>query len=255
MKNNQDIEYKKFIDYNNAILNNENYFKKLLENPYENEKNEGYLIDFNDLEEVKQKLNHNEFKKYYNKQDEIIINFDKEKFNNIKKIKQIKFKDSKYLISMILNDNKFLLINSELWNLISDENNKNDKPYIFTIHKKSIINLIFKSNEKIFLKYNNFYFDKNSISFTIPYFEEIKEIYEAIDTYYYFEKKFLSNIEKNKCNSNQSYLVSESWLNEWKNYTNYQNIKKYYFKQNQKINKKIKKEIINDIIYYIQRKK
>ena len=206
---NEELNNKIIIKYNLAIYNfEENFIKEI--NGYkvkvkdkDKEKEvkdkvkdkvilEGYLINHNDYEEVKEKINYknniNEIRKNYHYSDIKIEIKEKEKIFNIK---DIEFKTPKFFMNMISNGNKYILINKELWDVICEPTIKDSPPVKYEINKSSIIlhldsnSLTFNNNGK-----NNI-LDKNTYkaSNTNDIFdEEINKIYEDINNYYKFEK-------------------------------------------------------------------
>jgi hypothetical protein len=153
---------------------------------------------------------------------------------------------------MLMNGNKYILISPNLWKIISDnEKNKNENPILFSF-MNNIITFFFENNETLKLKIKNqfFIFDKSSCYYKDNYFNEINEIYNSLESYYSFEKKFLTNLCENIQNSTNGFLVSESWLNSWKEYSNYENIKNKYFDKPQDNSNEIEKNIKNDIICF-----
>ena len=252
MGNLNDPQIEIFIKINEAIYDNEQHIQDIFNKSSNPINEEGYLINLKDLEDLKINVNYEEFKKYksnqkYNEsyQDKIKSIFDNKKFQEIKKIEQIKFKNTRYITNMLLNDNKFILINHKLWEVISDnEKDIKEKAISYTILRTKII-LYLENNEQLELSHKNNIFDKNSCKYNQS-FNEFYQLSNQIFIYYKFEKKFLNELKNNSFSSTNGYLVSESWLNEWKNYTNYENIKNKYF---DKIDEK-EKEIINELINY-----
>ena len=88
--------------------------------------------------------------------------------------------------------------------------------------------------------------DKTSINYYSYNLKEFNKIYDDINTYYNFEKKFLKELKKNQNSSiNLDYLISKTWIDNWKKYTNYDKIKENYLEKNETSH-----EIINKLIYY-----
>ena len=106
MKNDiQLINESTLVKYNNAILNFEEYLKQLYNKEKIIEINKGYLINLEDYEDLKEKINYTHFK-----ENILNNNLDNESLSDsdeIIKIKQIDFKTSSYLLNMIYNDNKY----------------------------------------------------------------------------------------------------------------------------------------------------
>ena len=249
--------YDEFIKYNSSISNFENYIKEIYNKP-NNEGKKGYIINNKDFEEFKANISKDKYNLFGIKKEDFQKYFDLNKFNKIKKLKQIEFKTSQYLINMILNDNKYIIINEELWKIICDKKYENDSPIIYYIDTDS---LYFNfENEKIL------YFDitnKNNLISQYTYnhskkksdyisnFDEMNKIYNDIKSYFDYENEFKANLKKKKAfsleyHSKSGYLISKIWIDNWKNFCNYEEIKK-------KLKEFVldgKKLILNKIIYY-----
>ena len=98
----------------------------------------GYLINLEDYEELKKKIKHN-------------LNF-------IVKIEQIPFKTASYLVNMIYNDNKYIIISTEIWKKIVPKEKENESPIKYKINGDQIF-INFEDNK--ILKFSNFH--KNNI--------------------------------------------------------------------------------------------
>jgi len=229
------------MNYRNAISDFQKYLKYIYsdKNSFGTEYR-GYLINLKDYERIKKII-------YNNK---VNINDSENNF----KINQIEFKTPQYLINMILNENKYIFINTDLWELICDKDKRNESPIIYQVNRNDItftldnIEFSFIHNKNIINKY----ILKNSSNYQSNY-EEIKKILDSTIYYYNFEKKIL-NYLKNKQDSNDSsnvYLVSKNWINKWKIFSDYENIK-YNYLQNNLNNKE---DILNDLIYYVENNK
>ena len=174
-----------------AIMNNENHLKELYEKSIKPMDDKGYLINLDDFEKIKEKINYYENIEVYKKSKEM-NNFKSnsslsEKFKNIR-IQQIKYKTYQYLKNMLLNGNKYIFINSELWNLISNE--KKEIPILFTINR-SKITLSLDNNDKLTLTHINGVLDNKSCQQNEDCFEEVKKIYNSINK---IVKKFFVKI-------------------------------------------------------------
>ena len=234
-------------DYKNAISE----FEQFRNNIYSNKNSigmeyAGYLINLKDYEKIKE-----------------IINSEKNNINdseNTFKISQIEFKTPQYLINMILNGNKYIIINREVWELICDKDKIYDSTIDFKVNSKDITfsldnkELSFKHNKNIIDKYafKNSSNYRNQSTYESNY-EKIKKICESVIQYYNFENEILDNLKNKQCNNVKSdeFLVSKEWIDKWKKYSNYDNIKSKY-SQNI-INKK--GDILIDLIYYLEQNK
>ena len=236
MKNNSLLK-----NYKNAFSD----FEKYLEGIYSDKNSfgkeyKGYLINLKDYERIKENINNYKFN----------IN-DSE---NNSKINQIEFKKPQYLINMILNGNKYIFINNDLWKIINDNDKKYDSPIRFIINSYYIT--FYLDNIELSFKHNKNIIDKNSLDYSSSSnyssnYEKITKICDSVIKYYNLEKKILNDLE-NKKDSNATtyeYLVSKNWIDKWKNFSNYENIKCNYLQKN--LNNK--EDIMNDFIYYLEK--
>ena len=194
---------------------------------------QGYLIDFKDYEEYKKN-------KISGK-------------NNIgKKLHQIQFKTASYLINMILNGNKYIIIDSESWNNILPDEKEIESPIDYS---KNIAYIIIKFKDNITLQFSNFnkdnildinsYYKLENKNYKSNY-DEIEKIYETIIKYNNYEKKFSYDLKNSDRKSCYGYFVDKIWLDEWNNYTNYNYIKNNFLQRNID-----KKTIIDSIILHM----
>ena len=201
MKNNNS-KFNEFIRYNNAFLNYEQYKQKFFAKTRVTNKfiySKGYLINLNDINNFKQNIKHEEAKIINEEKMRSI--FDENLFDNIKEVSQIKYKTSDYLINMLLNGNKYILINQGLWNIIYDKNNQdNEGPIIFEINKNKIV--LSLENEQLTLNHRDFifdfYYDEGNNSFS-----EIQKIYDSIYNYCIIESNFSKYLKSNSKHSDK----------------------------------------------------
>ena len=130
-------------------------------------------------------------------------------------------------------------------------------PIIYKVNSNDIsfsldnIELSFKHNKNIIDEYVL----NNSSKYKSNYdnYEKIRKILDSVIDYYNFENKILNDL-KNEQDSNDSsnaYLVSKNWIDKWKKFSNYENIKLNYLLSN--LNNK--QNIMNDLIYYVEKNK
>ena len=257
MKNNNS-KFNEFIRYNNAFLNYEQYKQKFFAKTRVTNKFidcQGYLINLDDINNIKQNIKHEDFiKENTNNEEKMRSIFDENLFDKIKKVSQIKYKTSDYLKNMLLNGNKYILINQGLWNDIYEKNiQDNEGPIIFEINKNKIV--LSLKNEQLTLSHRDFIFDFYSCGGDNS-FSEIQKIFDSIYNYCIFENNFLKYLESNSNHSDKGYLIKKIWIDEWKKYSNYEEIKNNYFIENNPVFfEQKKKEIINDIIDYREKNK
>ena len=224
------------MNYRNAISVFEKYLEIIYStnNEYGTE-HRGYLINLKDYEMIKKNTKNNCSGIIY-------------------KINQIEFKTPQYLINMILNGNKYIFINTDLWELICDNDKNNNSPIIYKVNSYDItFNL---DNLKLSFSHNKNIIDQKSFRNSHNYksnYEKITKIVDSVIKYYNFENKIMNDLKnKRDYNSNSyEYLISKNWINKWKIFSNYEDIKAIYLENN--LNNK--KDIMNDLIFYLEKNK
>ena len=176
--------------------------------------------------------------------------------NNNRKLHQIQFKTASYLVNMILNGNKYIIISPEIWNKFLPTEKENESPIDYS---KNIAHIFIKFIDGRDLKFSNYNKDnildinsyyKSDNNNYISNYDEIEKIYKNIIIYDNYEKNFSNDLKNSSKKSCYGYFVDNSWLNEWNNYSNYYNIKNNFLKT--KIDKKI---IIDNIIFHREKYK
>ena len=237
------IKYIKGIyDFESYINNNKNQYSTTFNESF------GYLINYEDYEELKIKINYQKNLKVYKPYFSNPINSNTTKYYTLE---EIKFKDSKYLLNMLFNGNKYIIINENFWKLICPENKENIPPIKFKINYYQIQFKLDDNKELIFdnTKDNiisNFYSSDNPeyLYYLSNFNYIVKNIYEKIDEYYNFEFDFLCKLKKfNKQNFSSGYLIDFDWFKKWMNSFYYLDIKSNYLEK-----KKSKKEVIDFLI-------
>jgi len=235
MESNSDLK-----DIRNAISNFEKYIKKIYSSDSNEAEHIGYLINLQEYEYIKE-----------------IVNTFKVNINDCGKvfhINQIEFKTPQYLINMILNGNKYILINADIWNLICDKDKIGESPILYKVNDNDITFSL--DNIELSFSHNKNIIDKKSLNSSSDYksnYEKITKIYDSIVNYYTFENSFLKSLE-NKQYSNDTtndYLVSNEWIDKWKKLSNYENIKTNFLQNN--LNNKT--NIMNNLINYLEQNK
>ena len=236
-----------------------NYVKENFHNYKDYEHHRGYLINLESYEALKNKIKISPNK---NCSASKII-------ENLNKLKSIEIKTSQYLINMILNKNKYIIINTKLWNIFGEpEKDNNNSQILYNIDKNLII---FSLDDKKQLKFNCWRYDNiiddsfleenNGIYYSQfkSNFEKIDKIYKQIYYYYNFEKELMIHLSKNEIIQKKDelgYLVDINWLKKWKEKVNYEEIKQKFsiIKDENKIKNQIiffeenNKEILPQII-------
>jgi len=276
--------------YNLAILNYKTYIKDIYENYYyySNVVYKGYLIELKYLKKWKEVLSYKKLKTCLNCPYEFIKNeikkyCDFNKLNDFEKEEQVKYQNARYLISMMLNNNEFVIITEDLYKLLCSKKNKNEEePFIaYTIrylyldanlsndiltfsHNKNILSIKSLVSHKFFQLHQYYYNDIIKIAKSIYEYYKFSE-----SVYYYLNESNLSKgntetltinsesfVSQSKKNYFFGYLIENQWIEEWKNYINYNFYKKECIGQNEMIKDDIIIEkLANKIIYDNEDKK
>ena len=233
--------------YRKAFYNFDKYLDEIYSNYFNYKEHKGYLINLKDFEKIKEVINY----KYYMekgdyKNDDINFAYSEKVF----KIKKIEFNTSQYILNMIINNNSYIIINADLWKALCEIGKENENPIIYNIYTDSFV-LNLENRKFLFFNYSQSFKNiiksssyKGNFSYNL---NEFYKILKDINNYYNFEKKFCNElkIKNNNSVSNKiGYLVSKEWINKWKQYSNYKEIKRKYLEQN--LNKH---EILNNLIY------
>ena len=242
------------IKYVKGFYEFENYINKINSNLQTIFKtHHGYLINFEKIEEIKRNINYEENKIIYKNYIQSLIDEDNEKYYTIE---EIEFKDPDYLLNMLFNGNKYILINRDLWKLLCEKNKENALCITYEINYNQIKFKLDYLTELFFINQKN-----NLITaggFNTPYnvkyklyqskYDNIKSIFTQIKNYYDYEKNFENNLKSENIGEyEEGYLVDANWFNKWKEYNDYSNIKSNYL-----LNQQSQKQIIDWIIYIQQ---
>ena len=207
-------EENKLIKYVKEIHDFEEYIngeKKKITKEYHNEFF-GYLINLEEYKKLKTEINYENNLKLYKNYITRPMNT-----NPIKKytLEEIKFRDSNYLLNMIFNGNKYILINKSFWKFICKEDMKKIPDIKFDINYYQIKfklddgkELIFK-NERNFI-ISNYYseLDPEYSLYSSNYYSINDNIYDKILKYFEFEKNFKEKLQvTNQKNTIFGYLV------------------------------------------------
>ena len=231
----------KFIECNELISKNEEYFNKIQNN--NNAEEICYLIDYNLYKKLKDDLSYEIFK--LTQKDEYEENLKKKIESNspllsynIKQFYQINNIAS--LLNTLFNNNEIILINKELWNIICKEGKEKEEGCFFIfggqdinifLSDNIIINLNLNYINNGIISLNSFYDSNNDKRNKIMENEEkLLKLFNSMKEYFLFEKKISDNkieIDKNY----SGFLVDKKAIDEWKKKTYYDKLKINYFEK------------------------
>ena len=244
------INYEQLKQYKEAINDfetryiNENFKNYLV---YQKYNHSGYLINLEVYENLKNKIK--EYSGGY-------VNLSTINHNEFK-LKDIEFKTSSYLVNMLLNGNKYKIINSQLWKLFGQSEKKDprilyhiDQNIIsFNLEEHKSLKFICKSLDNV-IDINSFSKENNSAYYSnlVSKYKDIDNIYQQILEYYKFEREIILYLNGQKIwqkHNDLCYLVNGQWFQMWMEKTNYKEIKQILSTSQDKIPiKKIKDRII-----------
>ena len=153
-----------FIKYNWYIYTFEKFIDKIYKENKESlskEKYKGYIVNLKEYENIKDNIEYKKVKPLLSSQgkpdfNKIVQNFNSNKFNSINKLKQIEFTTARYLFYKITNQESYIIINEELWNLLGClGQNNNDSPINYTIEKENQIEINFENGDNIYIRSND----------------------------------------------------------------------------------------------------
>ena len=232
---------------NKAIYSFEEGLLKSINNS--NVGRQGHLINLNDYENLKKSTKYDKKNATnYNKQNYATLREEEKLFS----IEQIRLKTSQYLLNMIFNENKYILISSDLWKVIGENGKEENTSFSYKVEKRNIILKTDNNKKLLTFKQNGNIIDKNTLSSESDKsnIEEINTIFKNINIYYNFEKEFINSLKGPKSSQKKDYLVNKNWFDKWLKNSNYENIKINFLEKN--INEQ---EIKNELIYYHEKNK
>ena len=161
-------------------------YEELLKHKKNSKDIEGYLIEKNSIEQIKQNIFYDKLKQHSNP---IVNNFNrfamnpevKEYLDKYKEIEtniiQVKFKNGEELIKSLNDNKKYYLINKPIWNKICKKKIINEKGIPFSFEKNYIILCLNDKTEKLYFKKNGGIIEKESfIKFDNSCLYNIKKI-------------------------------------------------------------------------------
>ena len=223
MKN---IIYRKDFKY---ILEQINEYDKKLAHDYENfkkpAKKKGYLIKKKALDELKDKLKYNSIKKYISS-DQFAKYFCSIKYDKISlDYSNVGiFNSFKELMKSLKENNEYLIVNNQIANILSNDFNEDEALIHYEINSKNLI-LYLNSKQKLSFKHN---FNIININSFCEIYIGIENLCDSIFEYYNFQKLIIKELkDDDKQNiEEEGYLIDENCFDEWKKYSNYDEIKK-----------------------------
>ena len=212
-------------------------------------KYKGYLINLDDYKNFKNQVNYEANKSAY------LPNYDIKENEKKLFIKDPEIKSNQQLINLLLNKNKYIIVDPTFYKLICEKGKSNSETMDYVIsNKTNEIHLILK--EQNLLKFNNK--GKNNIieesmikNNPNNNFEDIKKTLQSIKKYYDFEN-IVENQLKSKLeskNKEKGYLLEKTWIDDWKEKIEYDKIKNDFI-----ISKKSDKETLDELIYIFEKK-
>ena len=109
-------------------------------------KHKGYIINLNDYNLLKEKI------QYEKNKNKIMLNrFDIKDDEKIMTIKDIEFKTCQYLTNMLLNGNKYIIIDTSFWKIICEKGKENSTVINYEISGyTSLLNVKLKDDKTLF---------------------------------------------------------------------------------------------------------
>ena len=223
------------LKYQKAIYE----FEKRLEdikyekNNNKTRENEGHLINLNNYEEFIKKIQYDKYKnpEYYNNVDGNISESEKIYIN------QIEFNTYEYFLNMIYNENKYIIINNELWEKVCNKGEENKLTINYEINSYNIYLRLINGKKLVFTNCGDNILESttcSNVTSDTTNYDEIKNIYNFIKKCSEFEKKFMNDLISSNSNQDDGYFVDKDWIDQWKLYSNYEEIKNNYLEKNRK---------------------
>ena len=215
-------------------------------------KSDGYLINIKTINDLKEKYYYNIFKNYLSDSSNFELYFYQifkagiPHGNNEEKI----FIASKELIKSFEENNEYVLVNYKIWKMTKNSNFDKKKGLISYKNNSEYLILYLNNIETVYFSPNSSIINKNSFfqSENIKQ-NEINKIYKSISVYFMFETNIINGLRQLKIEGqNEGYLISKKWLNDWKKYSDYENIKRNFLSKNSLDEENIKQCINKNFI-------
>ena len=214
-------------------------------------KHKGYIINLNDYNNLKNKIDYEINKNLISKSK-----FDIKENEKIMTIKDIEFKTSQYLLNMLLNGNKYIIIDSIFWKVICEKGKENSSCINYEISMNtSLLNLKLNDYKTLLFdnkKRDNILEASKLKNISGNNFHLLKNAFRNIKAYYDFEIKIQSDLKEKKESkiTGKGYLIEKDWIDKWKQQIQYEKIKSDYLILN-----KSDKEIRDKLIYIFEENK
>jgi len=232
--NNEEIEEKNkenveiLYSYNMTLFEYENQIGKINENIEWNKTLYGFIIDLKDYEDLKKKIQYEKLKEYFNNEqlckkkiNEIINTMDIEGIK-LKKIDRLEIKDSNQLVQFLQDKKEYKLINVELWKKICLKEKENKSPILYYIEFPEITLYLNKNDLITFFCKDNIL---NNELYITSGNNKVMNISKSIIEYYNLINKMKKNMTNKVHTKEKGYLVSKTWIDNWKNYVDFNSIK------------------------------
>ena len=212
----------------------------------------GYLLNLKTLNDLKDKYCYNIFKNNLSDSSNFELYF----YQNFKagiphgNYEEKIFITSKELIEALEENNEYVLVNPNIWKMTKNTNFDKKKGLIsYEINSKFLI-LFINNIETLYFSPNSSIISKNSFFKSENLKQnEINKIYKSISVYFMFETNLINDLKQLKVEvQKEGYLISKKWLNDWKKYSDYENIKKNFLSKNLLDENNIKQFIIKNFI-------
>ena len=254
--NDNKVDPNQVYNYVKAIFNYEKEVEKISTNYPWSETFFGYIIKLKDYEQLKNKVKYDDLKKFINDENlckqEIFKLIKSNEINDyiLREFDRLRNIDRKEFLDSIKRNKEYKLINKGLWDVIYGQEKS---PLMYLVDYPEITIYLNKKKEKEIIApfsciNNNILNQKSLISFGG---DKIMNIAKSIIEFHKFESEIEFNLKnKNKdIKKNSGYFISKNWVDNWKNYIDYDRIN-FNEKENDLIIK-----IINQVNKYLKENK
>ena len=193
----------------------------------------GYLIDKKAFDTLKEKIKYKRLVKHISNPKDFAKHSCGVSAYNIKtkKCEPKKFNNSQDLLKAFNKKDEYIIISPLLNESINPNYNRlNEKEGLlrYQINSNNLIIFLNEFERIVFINNNTNIINNNSF---LKIYNTIEIICNSIIEYYKFEKSLTKELNDNKLKNNnikEGYLVDENWLDNWKKYIDYNNIKNLF---------------------------